>query len=80
LSDPHLIVVWDGDKVDKIPVPSSTDGSLITLSTEAVIALVETFLEERQSALPGLSLRVHFRDPVAECVTKLSTRIFCILI
>ncbi|KAJ7689505.1 hypothetical protein B0H14DRAFT_3051045, partial [Mycena olivaceomarginata] len=68
LSDPHLIVVWDGDKVDKIPVPSSTDGSLITLSTEAVIALVETFLEERQSALPGLSLRVHFRDPVAETV------------
>ncbi|KAF8189626.1 hypothetical protein K438DRAFT_2019046 [Mycena galopus ATCC 62051] len=68
MSGPHLTIVWDGDKIDKIPVPSSSASNNITLSTDAAIAIVENFLEQRQFALPGLSLRIHFRDPVTESV------------
>ncbi|KAF7335602.1 putative bifunctional E2/E3 enzyme [Mycena venus] len=66
--EPHLIVAWDGDKIDKIAVPFSGPAS-VTLTTDAIVQLVETFLQGHQFALPGLSLRVHFRDPVTESVT-----------
>ncbi|KAF7342761.1 putative bifunctional E2/E3 enzyme [Mycena sanguinolenta] len=70
-SNPHLILVWDGDRIDKIPVHSSlyiSDGDSVLLSTEAIISAVETFLDERGFALPGLSMRVHFRDARSEAV------------
>ncbi|KAJ7735835.1 hypothetical protein DFH07DRAFT_967025 [Mycena maculata] len=73
--DAHLTLAWDGEKVDRIPIfsasPSagpSTRGSIITLTTEAVIALVERFFEQQGFTHPGLSLLIHFRDPVAEYV------------
>ncbi|KAJ6451921.1 hypothetical protein C8R45DRAFT_1041477 [Mycena sanguinolenta] len=70
-SGPHLVLVWDGDKIDKIPVHSSlyiSDGEIVLLTTKAIISLVETFLEERGFALPGLSMHVHFRDARPEAV------------
>ncbi|KAF7326486.1 hypothetical protein MSAN_02509900 [Mycena sanguinolenta] len=51
------------NRIDKIPVHSSlyiSDGDSVLLSTEAIISAVETFLDERGFALPGLSMRVHF--------------------
>ncbi|KAJ7739067.1 hypothetical protein DFH07DRAFT_840632 [Mycena maculata] len=70
---PYLTVVWDGANIAKIPVPLARDGvsrneSLVTITTDAVVALIERFLEEKQVTLPGLSLRIHFRDPVFETV------------
>ncbi|KAJ6568825.1 hypothetical protein B0H19DRAFT_687758 [Mycena capillaripes] len=65
--EPHVIIAWDGDKIDRIPVPLPT-GDVVTLDTNAMISLVERFLQEHQFALPGLCLRVHFRDPVTEAV------------
>ncbi|KAJ6599763.1 hypothetical protein DFH09DRAFT_626245 [Mycena vulgaris] len=65
--EPHLIIAWDGDKIDKIPVSSPTEGKpLLVLSTDQIIAIVETFLVDHQFARAGLSLRIHFRDPVTE--------------
>ncbi|KAJ7484167.1 hypothetical protein FB451DRAFT_1169243 [Mycena latifolia] len=66
---PHLTIAWDGDKVDKIPIPSSTDdNSVIWLNTDEIVAIVETFLKDHQFTCSGLSLRIHFRDPVTETV------------
>ncbi|KAJ7106228.1 hypothetical protein C8R44DRAFT_805910 [Mycena epipterygia] len=70
--DPHLTIVWDGDNIDQIPIPSSIRGrspdSITALTTDEVIAMVERFLEEHQFVRSGLSLRIHFRDPVTDTV------------
>ncbi|KAJ6599756.1 hypothetical protein DFH09DRAFT_1503902 [Mycena vulgaris] len=70
---PHLIIiiVWDGDKLYKIPIPSSMFGgasrvSTIALTTDTIISIVEAFLASHHFARPGLSVRIHFRDPVTE--------------
>ncbi|KAJ7636660.1 hypothetical protein FB45DRAFT_1055980 [Roridomyces roridus] len=69
---PHLTIVWDGDKVDRIPVPvgpsSASSSPLISLTTERTIVIVSQFLEERGYARGDLSLRIHFRDAVTETV------------
>lgn len=68
--DPHLTIVWDGDNIDQILIPSSgrSPDSITALTTDEVIAMVERFLEEHQFVRSGLSLRIHFRDPVTEYV------------
>ncbi|KAJ7714801.1 hypothetical protein B0H16DRAFT_514129 [Mycena metata] len=71
-SEPHLVVVWNGDQIENISLPFSMNGvsrdALVTMTTDAVIALVEKFLEQQSFARSGLSLRIHSRDPVAETV------------
>ena len=66
---PHIIVVWDGDKIDKIPIPAPQgEDTPLKLSSDEVIRLVQQFLISRRFALPGLSLRIHSRNPVTEYV------------
>ncbi|KAJ7148093.1 hypothetical protein C8R43DRAFT_1108121 [Mycena crocata] len=65
---PYITIVRDGDKIEKIPVSVPAGDALITLTTSAVLSIVERFLEDHQSALTGLSLRMHGRDPVFETV------------
>jgi hypothetical protein len=76
-STPQIILAWDGDKIDMIPLPAPqgevTPGTPIQLTSDEVIHLVREFLSSRQFALPGLSLRIHSRNPVAEYVLLLST-------
>ncbi|KAJ7125758.1 hypothetical protein C8R43DRAFT_1135085 [Mycena crocata] len=71
-NDSHLIIAWDGDKIDRIPISFTIDGvtrdSIITMTTDAVISMVEHFLEHHKAARPGLELLIHLRDPVAETV------------
>ncbi|KAJ7472963.1 hypothetical protein B0H11DRAFT_1345488 [Mycena galericulata] len=76
MSEPHLTIVWDGDRIDKIPITFYKNGvsrDSITLSTDATIEIVERFLEDHQFALAGLSLRIHFRDPMTETVRFLQS-------
>jgi hypothetical protein len=69
---PHIIIVWDGDKIDKIPIAAPQDEftqhTPLKLTSDEVIRLVREFLSSKQFALPGLALRIHSRDPVAEYV------------
>ncbi|KAJ7636568.1 hypothetical protein FB45DRAFT_447877 [Roridomyces roridus] len=69
-SEPHLIIVWDGDKVDRIPiqVDGVAPGAPIILTADKTVELVEAFLEARTTALSNLSLRVHSRDPKTNTV------------
>ncbi|KAJ7230547.1 hypothetical protein GGX14DRAFT_583780 [Mycena pura] len=64
--EPHLTLVWSGDRVEKIPILKAASGNFITLSTDEVISIVQAFLTENDSRVPGLSLRIYSRDPVAE--------------
>ncbi|KAJ7446553.1 hypothetical protein FB451DRAFT_1412223 [Mycena latifolia] len=72
--EPHLIIAWDGERIDSVPVPFSMDGvsrdsiSIVTVTSDAIVLMVENFLERRDFAHAGLSLRIHSRDPVAELV------------
>ncbi|KAJ7670709.1 hypothetical protein DFH06DRAFT_1468485 [Mycena polygramma] len=66
--EPHIIIAWDGDKIDNIPVPSSGPDAAVALTTDSVVETVERFLRDHQFACPGLSLRIHFRDPYTESV------------
>ena len=67
ISTPYILVVWDGDRFNKIPVlEPSNSGHLLTLTTEAVVSLVEEFLMGQGVHLGGLSLRIHSRNPEAE--------------
>jgi hypothetical protein len=70
MTAPHLILAWNGDRIDKIPISSSmgffVDRGLIKLTTDSVISIVEDFLEQQQFALAGLSIRIHFRDAITE--------------
>lgn len=64
--EPHLTLVWSGDRVEKIPILKARSGDFITLSTDEVISIVQAFLTKNDSKVPGLSLRIYSRDPVAE--------------
>ena len=69
----HIIIVWDGDKIAQIPIPTdSSDDGVVQLQTTEVIGLVEDFLENNNFMLSGLSLRIHSRDPATECVIHYS--------
>jgi hypothetical protein len=71
MNESHLVVAWNGDRIDCIPISFSIDGvsrdtMLINLTTDAVIAHVEKFLEHEKFVRPGLTLCIHSRDPVSE--------------
>lgn len=72
--DTHLIIAWDGERIDRIPVPFTMNGvsrdstSIVSITSAAVVTIVENFLERSGFTLPGLSLRIYSRDPVAELV------------
>ena len=67
---PHIIVAWDGDKIDYIPIPAPqgdfAQSGPLRLSSEEVVSLVRKFLSGKGFALPGLFLRIHLRDAVTE--------------
>ncbi|KAF8067680.1 hypothetical protein FPV67DRAFT_1669576 [Lyophyllum atratum] len=70
---PSIIVVWDGDKIDRIPVPSiylppMESDIMLRLQSSVVFSLVKAFLESKNLKLDGLSARIHARDPVTETV------------
>ncbi|KAJ7021307.1 hypothetical protein C8F04DRAFT_1141408 [Mycena alexandri] len=70
---PHLVLTWDGDKIDRIPIPFHMDGvsrveATTIVSTDAVMMLVESFLQDRGFVRSELLLRVHSRDAVTESV------------
>jgi hypothetical protein len=60
-------VAWDGDKINKVPVPQcSNSDQLQSMTTTAVLALVEEFLISMSFHLEGLSVRIHSRDASTE--------------
>ncbi|KAJ7648948.1 hypothetical protein DFH06DRAFT_1300213, partial [Mycena polygramma] len=66
--EPHIVIAWDGDKIDKVCVPSTGTDAALALTTDTVVEIVERFLQDREFAFPGLSLRIHIRDPYTESV------------
>lgn len=70
VAEPHIVVVWDGDNIDKIAIPVPPEGfpqnTSFTLPTDVILSLVREFLSGKFFALPGLSLRIHSRDPRTE--------------
>jgi hypothetical protein len=72
---PHLIVVWDGDKIDKVPIPMPEghpdEGTLLRLTSDEIVGVVRDFLSSKEYSFPGLSLRIHSRDALIECVVIL---------
>ena len=72
--NPHLIVVWDGDKIDKVPVPipdvpvGEGEGNLnlVRLTSEEVVGLVQQFLSMKEFVLGGLLMRIHSRNALTE--------------
>jgi hypothetical protein len=67
---PHIIVVWDGIKIDKVPIPMSQVNAHrdtpLRLTSEEVLGLVRNFLSTKGSISPSLFMRIHSRDPVTE--------------
>ncbi|TFK70123.1 hypothetical protein BDN72DRAFT_896704 [Pluteus cervinus] len=65
---PHLVLVWDGDKVAIIPVlPSYVRADFrIRLESKTVVDLVKEHLVTQGYGIRGLTLRIHERDPVSE--------------
>jgi hypothetical protein len=67
---PHLIVAWDGDKIDYVPIPAPQGGfpqsAPLQLTSDEVISLIREFLSSKGFALPGLFLRIHLRDAMTE--------------
>jgi hypothetical protein len=78
---PHIVVVWDGNKIDKVPIPmSQVDAPKdmpLRLTSEEVLSLVRKFLSTNGLASPGLFMRIHSRDPVTECVFALNLPFGC---
>ena len=79
---PHIIVAWDGDKIDYVPIPAPQGGfaqsTPLRLTSDEVVTLIRNFLSSKGFALPGLFLRIHSRDATTEygfgphlCVWKL---------
>jgi len=70
---PHIIIVWDGDKIDKVPIPVTQETIAPSmrqrLASNKVLDLVRIFLSGKGVFLPGLSLRIHSRDPTTEYVS-----------
>jgi hypothetical protein len=68
-TDPHLIVVWGGDKINKVPVDipeREREGNLVHLTSEEVTGLVQEFLSTKNFVLGGLSMRIHSRNALTE--------------
>ncbi|KAJ7728334.1 hypothetical protein B0H16DRAFT_242968 [Mycena metata] len=70
---PHLVLAWDGVKIDRIPIPFPMDGvsrveATTIVSTDAVVMLVEIFFQDHNFVRSDLLLRVHSRDAVTESV------------
>src|SRR4051812_19895725 len=66
---PHITVLWDGDKIDKIAVPEvhrTNSRTLLRLSVAEVTRLVEELLSSKGYVQPGLSMRIHSRDAISE--------------
>lgn len=70
LPTPHIIVAWDGDKIDYVPIPRPQTGfpqnAPLRLTSDEVVSLIRNFLSSKGFALPGLFLRIHSRDAVTE--------------
>jgi hypothetical protein len=70
---PHIVIVWDGDKIDKVPIPVTQEGIAPSmrqrLTSNKVLDLVRIFLSGKGVLLHGLSLRIHSRDPTTEYVS-----------
>ncbi|KAG6918190.1 hypothetical protein DXG01_015978 [Tephrocybe rancida] len=63
---PTITLVWDGDKIERLPIPpnfTAALGSMQYLGTGAVISTVKSFLETKSLNLSALSLRIHARAP-----------------
>ncbi|KAF8638741.1 hypothetical protein AX16_010464 [Volvariella volvacea WC 439] len=70
-STPHILLIWDGDKVDRLMVPERyrREASLLRLSSASVQNIVEQFLRSKNHAVPNLGMRIHQRDPITETVS-----------
>jgi hypothetical protein len=70
---PHIIIVWDGDKIDKVPIPITHENITLSmrqrLTSDKVLDLVRIFLSGKGVLLPGLSLRIHSRGPITGYVS-----------
>ena len=67
ISAPYITLVWDGDNISKVPILKPPNSEhLLTLTTEAVVSLVEEFLSGQAFTLDDLSLQIHSRDPETE--------------
>ena len=67
---PHIVVAWDGDKIDYVPIPAPQGGvaksALLRLTSDEVVDLIRNFLSSKGLALPGLFMRIHSRDATTE--------------
>lgn len=69
LETPSITLIWDGDKIENVPVPPrfvGIAGQMLYLNTDFVINLVEEYLHAKSVDLSELSLRIHARDPETE--------------
>jgi len=69
---PHITVAWDGDKINKVSIPVPQGGFAqsgpLRLTSDEVVSLIRDFLSKEGFVFPGLSLRIHSRDPITEYV------------
>ena len=67
---PHIVVAWDGNKIDYVPVPAPQGGfaqsAPLRLTSDEVVDLIRNFLSSKGFALPGLFMRIHSRDAMTE--------------
>ena len=66
---PHIIVAWDGDKIDYVPIPAQSglaQSTPLRLTSDEAVSLIRKFLSSKGFALPGLFLRIHSRDALTE--------------
>lgn len=80
---PHITIVWDGDTIDKITLPRSSEYKVDTrfvVSVDKIKELVEEFLSSKGYSSPGLSLRIHSRDAVTEYVLILHKELLLIIV
>jgi hypothetical protein len=67
---PHIVVAWDGDKIDYVPIPPPqggfSQGVPLRLTSDEVVDLIRNFLSSKDFALPGLFMRIHYRDAMTE--------------
>ncbi|KAJ7472928.1 hypothetical protein B0H11DRAFT_1919124 [Mycena galericulata] len=73
-TDAHLILAYDGNKIDRISIPFSLEGvcrsesGITIVRSDTVVSIVEKYLQEKEFAYHGLSLFIHFRDAFTETV------------
>ena len=66
---PRIIVAWDGDKIDYVPIPAQSglaQSTPLRLTSDEAVSLIRKFLSSKGFALPGLFLRIHSRDALTE--------------